>query len=708
MTISAVGFGTECRTARSSARSISSSGVAGTRAHRRPGDDEAELVDRIGRVRHQDRIARRVIAEARLASPSLDPSVATTSVSGSSADIEAAAVIGGQRAPQPGNALADRIAMRARVLHRLDQLGDDMRRRRAVGIAHAEVDDVLAGAARLRLGRVDLGEDIGRQAADAVELTGGIGAHAGSRGLDRDLYQTRRAAATERFGVDLHGGSRHAGGGQCRGHRLGARQAEGQRRRLGIRIIRRGVAVAGDRDDAVTAPCCELLQPIGCRRRQVCRAVDEGHTDGAGCVRRRSRCWRRRGRSHCWRAQRMAAGRDRPGRRRGDETDGAGATAAAAAAAVGGGATAAAAGPASEERAAMLPSPALVSPAWEERRRPVRGCGRDRGPWGRHSGQVRRGGRRRGDRGRLALPGRWAALRRPAAPAVRFAPQRPRRPGALCVSARRRQRSALHRGDRRLGRRRCSLGAAGAGRRRRRRRLGGWHDALAVGVPGGGGDGGGGSGALAEQPRRGARRGRIGHRRRRRQMLRIGAIGDQRAGDVGAERPGPARGRLRRHRRQVRDRADRRRAAAAAASAISPPCRSCHQLTGLIDDGTEEQPDSSSATPATRRERRSAAQTCGNPRRHGLNAAPAPLGCPPLPPISIVDSAPSRRPDVACGGANGKDAAWPRPRSPKRRVQAARPGGDRALDGRHRRTLPAYRRRVAEAPGARRNTRPIR
>ena len=33
----------------------------------------------------------------------------------------------------------------------LDQLVDDVRRRRAVGIAHAEVDDVLAGAPGLSI-----------------------------------------------------------------------------------------------------------------------------------------------------------------------------------------------------------------------------------------------------------------------------------------------------------------------------------------------------------------------------------------------------------------------------------------------------------------------------------------------------------------------------------------------------------------------------
>lgn len=31
--------------------------------------------------------------------------------------------------------------------------------------------------------------------------------------------------------------------------------------------------------------------------------------------------------------------------------------------------------------------------------------------------------------------------------------------------------------------------------------------------------------------------------------------------------------------------------------AISPPCMLCHQLTGLIEAGTDEQPTSSGATP---------------------------------------------------------------------------------------------------------------
>ena len=74
------------------------------------------------------------------------------------------------RAPQPGDAARGRVAVGARIADRLDQLVDDRPRRRAVRVAHAEVDDVVAGGARRRLHRVDLAEDVGRQAPDAVEL----------------------------------------------------------------------------------------------------------------------------------------------------------------------------------------------------------------------------------------------------------------------------------------------------------------------------------------------------------------------------------------------------------------------------------------------------------------------------------------------------------------------------------------------------------
>ena len=110
------------------------------------------------------------MACAMLAKPSFDPSVATISRFGIELHAEAALVIGGLRLAQPGYAFRRRIAMRARLADRLDQLVDDVLRRRHVGVAHAEIDDVGAARARRRLQAVHFRKYIGRQALDAVKL----------------------------------------------------------------------------------------------------------------------------------------------------------------------------------------------------------------------------------------------------------------------------------------------------------------------------------------------------------------------------------------------------------------------------------------------------------------------------------------------------------------------------------------------------------
>ena len=60
--------------------------------------------------------------------------------------------------------------MGAWVAHCFDQLVDDRRRRGAIRIAHAEVDDVVARGPRRRLHGVDLAEHVGRQPPDPVKL----------------------------------------------------------------------------------------------------------------------------------------------------------------------------------------------------------------------------------------------------------------------------------------------------------------------------------------------------------------------------------------------------------------------------------------------------------------------------------------------------------------------------------------------------------
>ena len=110
------------------------------------------------------------IADARLASPSFEPSVTTDLRLRIDGNAESALVIAGERAPQALDPARFGIAVGARILHRLGQLVDDVRRRREVRVAHAEVDDVLADGAGAGLHGVDLGEDVRRQPPDLEEF----------------------------------------------------------------------------------------------------------------------------------------------------------------------------------------------------------------------------------------------------------------------------------------------------------------------------------------------------------------------------------------------------------------------------------------------------------------------------------------------------------------------------------------------------------
>ncbi len=140
------------------------------RADDAAGHQESEGVDRVARVGHQHDIARRGdrlrdIGEAFLGAQRGDDLGV-----GVELHPEAARIISGLRAAQPGNALRRGIAVGARLAERLLHLLDDVSRRRQVRIAHAEIDDVRAGVAGHRLGAVDRFEHVRRQTLDAVEL----------------------------------------------------------------------------------------------------------------------------------------------------------------------------------------------------------------------------------------------------------------------------------------------------------------------------------------------------------------------------------------------------------------------------------------------------------------------------------------------------------------------------------------------------------
>ena len=80
--------------------------------------------------------------------PSFAPITAIASVSGIERDAVAALVPLGDGGAQVRHAARRRVAVVARVARGLADLLDHVRRRREVGVAHAEVDHVLAGAAR--------------------------------------------------------------------------------------------------------------------------------------------------------------------------------------------------------------------------------------------------------------------------------------------------------------------------------------------------------------------------------------------------------------------------------------------------------------------------------------------------------------------------------------------------------------------------------
>ena len=134
--------------------------------------DEAELMDRIGRVRHEDHVAGRGDRLRHVGEAFLRAERRHDLRVGIELHAEAARVIGGLRLAQAVDAFRGGIAIGARIAHRLDQLGDDVLGRRHVRIAHAEIDDVVAARARFRLELVDLLEDVRRQPLDSVEIVG--------------------------------------------------------------------------------------------------------------------------------------------------------------------------------------------------------------------------------------------------------------------------------------------------------------------------------------------------------------------------------------------------------------------------------------------------------------------------------------------------------------------------------------------------------
>ena len=135
-----------------------------------PRDHETVGMDRIARVRYQHRVAlvhrrQRQVRQAFLGADGHNRLAVHVDI-----DVVATLVPLADGAPQARYAARHRIPVRVFALGGFDELVHDMPGRGAIGIAHPEVDDVLAAPTRLRLDLVDDVEDVGWQPLYAGEF----------------------------------------------------------------------------------------------------------------------------------------------------------------------------------------------------------------------------------------------------------------------------------------------------------------------------------------------------------------------------------------------------------------------------------------------------------------------------------------------------------------------------------------------------------
>ena len=146
-------------------------------------DDHGILMDRVGRVGTQDDVSRPDRHQDEVGQPLLRTDRGDRLLVRVERDPVPPLVPLGDPGPQVRQAPGRRVAVVARVVRRLADLLDDMARRRKIRIPHAEIDDVLAGPSRRRHQRDHLGEHVGRQPIELVEVVpddrSGNGNHGG-------------------------------------------------------------------------------------------------------------------------------------------------------------------------------------------------------------------------------------------------------------------------------------------------------------------------------------------------------------------------------------------------------------------------------------------------------------------------------------------------------------------------------------------------
>ncbi len=163
--------------------------------------NEAEGMDGISRIGHQHHIARRGNRRRQIGEAFLGAQRRNHLGIGIERHAEAALVIGRHRLAQALDAPRSRIAVRFRIARGFAQFVDDMLGRRHVRVAHAEIDDVVARRARLRLEAVHFLKNVWRQPLDAVE----IGLHGRDFQRVRDKITFSGGAASGQFARRVNG-----------------------------------------------------------------------------------------------------------------------------------------------------------------------------------------------------------------------------------------------------------------------------------------------------------------------------------------------------------------------------------------------------------------------------------------------------------------------------------------------------------------------
>ena len=141
-------------------------------AQRAAGDHEAVGVDGVAGVGDEHDVARGGDRHGEVGEALLGAEGGDHLGLGVELHAEAAGVVAGLGAAEAGDALGGGVAVGAGAADGFHKLFNDVGGRVHVGVAHAEVDDVHPLGAVAGLEAVHLGEDVGGEALDSVELFG--------------------------------------------------------------------------------------------------------------------------------------------------------------------------------------------------------------------------------------------------------------------------------------------------------------------------------------------------------------------------------------------------------------------------------------------------------------------------------------------------------------------------------------------------------